>query len=103
MAILLVNCPQFLIAQLGVWKAGAIAALINPQYTGAELEHMLGECGASTTVVLSRYYDKVRSCQGHEGRIIAANVKDFLPAHPTTLVADNSLGHAQPPEDLVLL
>ena len=32
MAILLVNCPQFIIAQLGVWKAGAIAALLT---TGA--------------------------------------------------------------------
>jgi long-chain acyl-CoA synthetase len=52
-AILLINCPQFIIAQLGAWKAGAIPALINPLYTGSELEHMLAECGASTAVVLS--------------------------------------------------
>ena len=80
-ALLLPNCPQFIIAQLGVWKAGAIAAPINPLYTESELEHMLEVCGAKTAIVLSRFYDKVQPlCQCTElGCIIAANIKAYLP------------------------
>jgi long-chain acyl-CoA synthetase len=95
-AILLVNCPQFIVAQLGAWKAGAIPALINPLYTGSELEHMLEECGASTAVVLSRYYDKIRECRGGVRRIISANIKDFLPPHLRllfTLFREKKEGH----------
>ncbi|MGE5358457.1 MAG: AMP-binding protein, partial [Bacteroidales bacterium] len=38
-AIVLPNCPQAIIAQLGTWKAGAIAAPMNPLYTERELEY----------------------------------------------------------------
>jgi long-chain acyl-CoA synthetase len=80
-ALLLPNCPQFIIAQLGVWKAGAIAAPINPLYTESELAHMLDECGVKTAFVLSRFYDKVQPlCQCTElSCIIAANIKTYLP------------------------
>jgi long-chain acyl-CoA synthetase len=86
-ALLLPNSPQFIIAQLGVWKAGAIAALINPLYTESELQHMLDECGAKTAVVLSRFYDKVQPlCECTElSCIIAANIKTFLPPVLRTL------------------
>jgi long-chain acyl-CoA synthetase len=96
LAILLVNCPQFIIAQLGAWKAGAIAALINPLYTGSELEHMLAECGASTAVVFSRSYDKVQECRGTVRRIITANIKECLPTHLRimfTLLREKKEGH----------
>jgi long-chain acyl-CoA synthetase len=86
-ALLLPNCPQFVIAQLGVWKAGAIAAPINLLYTESELQHMLDECGAKTAIVLSRFYDKVQPlCQCTElGCIIAANIKTYLPPFLRTL------------------
>ncbi|HET9557269.1 MAG TPA: AMP-binding protein, partial [Actinomycetota bacterium] len=32
-ALLLPNCPQFLICELGAWKAGAILVPLNPIYT----------------------------------------------------------------------
>ena len=41
-ALLLPNSPQSIITQLGVWKAGGIAAPINPLYTEHELERLLG-------------------------------------------------------------
>ena len=56
-AIIMPNCPQYVIAELGIWKAGGIVASINPLYTEPELEHALGECGAETVVVLTRFYD----------------------------------------------
>ena len=85
-ALLLPNCPQFVIAQLGIWKASAIAVPINPLYTEDELVHMLNECGAETAVVLSRFYTKVQGLHSHNGsgrtnlkRVIATNIKVFFP------------------------
>lgn len=80
-ALLLPNCPQFIIAELGVWKAGAIAALINPLYTENELKQMLEECGAKTAIVLSRFYNKVQPlCKCTSlSLVIATNIKTYLP------------------------
>ena len=79
-AILLPNTPQALIAQLGVWKAGAIAAMLNPLYTEHELAHALAKCGAETAVVLTPFYDKVKALQPQTNihRVIATNVKEYL-------------------------
>ncbi|HKF67338.1 MAG TPA: AMP-binding protein, partial [Vicinamibacterales bacterium] len=52
-ALVLPNCPQFLIVELAVWKLGAILAPLNPLYTEAELETALGESGATIAVVLT--------------------------------------------------
>jgi long-chain acyl-CoA synthetase len=80
-ALVLPNVPQFLIAELGVWKAGAIAVPMNPLYTEYELEHCFRECGAETAVVLTRFYDKVKAIQSRTPlrRILATNIKEYLP------------------------
>lgn len=63
-ALLLPNCPQFLIAQFGAWKIGAIVAPINPTYTEREIEGPLREHGIETIVTLTRYYARVKGLQG---------------------------------------
>lgn len=80
-ALLLPNCPQSIITQLGVWKAGGIAVPINPLYTEHELERLLKECGAETAVVLTLFYKKIKSLQLSTGlrHVIATNIKEFLP------------------------
>src|SRR4030042_5792894 len=79
-ALLLPNSPQSIITQLGVWKAGGIAAPINPLYTEGELERLLNECGAETVVVLTRFYKKVKSLQPRTRvrYVIATNIKQYL-------------------------
>lgn len=80
-AIMMPNAPQYVIAELGVWKAGAIVASINPLYTGAELEHMFKECDAETVVTMSLFYEKIKEVQAKTPlkRVIVANIKDYLP------------------------
>ena len=80
-AILLPNCPQTMIAQFGAWKAGAIAAMMNPLYTVDELEELIKECGAEIVVVLTPFYKNLKSIQANCGlkKIIATNIKEFLP------------------------
>ncbi|HNS00764.1 MAG TPA: long-chain fatty acid--CoA ligase [Anaerolineae bacterium] len=80
-ALVMPNIPQFVVAEFGVWKAGAVAACINPLYTEYEMEHALNECGAETAVVMTLFYDKVKHVQSKTKvkRVIATSVKEHLP------------------------
>ena len=80
-AILMPNCPQYVIAEFAIWKAGGIVASINPLYTEPELEHALNECGAETVIVLTLFYNKVKAVQAKTPlkRIIATNIREYLP------------------------
>ena len=75
------NTPQFLIAEFGVWKAGAIAAPINPTYSDRELQLALSASGAEAVVVLNRFYEKLKAIQGQTSvrRFIATGIKEYLP------------------------
>jgi long-chain acyl-CoA synthetase len=97
-ALLLPNCPQIIIGQLGAWKAGAIVVPVNPLYTERELEHALVDCGVETALVLTSFYDKVKSLQPRTGlrRVIAANIKEYLPSLLRllfTLLKEKKEGH----------
>jgi len=80
-ALCLPNCPQFLIAELGAWKAGAIVCPLNPTYSERELEEALSASGAETVVVLNRYYEKLKAIQPRTSvrRLIASGIKEYLP------------------------
>jgi long-chain acyl-CoA synthetase len=51
--------PQFVIAQIGTWKAGAIAVAINPMNRERELEVLLVDSGARVLVCLESLYRDV--------------------------------------------
>ena len=79
--LLLPNCPQFFIVELGAWKLGAIAAPMSPIYTEHELEGPIREHGIETLVTLTRFYQRVKQVQPRTGlrRVIATNIKDHFP------------------------
>jgi long-chain acyl-CoA synthetase len=79
--LLLPNCPQFFVAELGAWKIGAIVAPLNPIYTEHELEGPIRENGIDTIVALTRYYNRVKRLQPRTGlkHIIATNIKEYFP------------------------
>ncbi len=60
-AVYLQNVPQFVIAQLGTWKAGGIAVSINPMNRERELELLLKDSGARVLVCLESLYRDVAS------------------------------------------
>ncbi len=97
-ALLLPNCPQFVIGQLGAWKAGAVVVPLNPLCTEHELLHMLADCGAETALVLTPFYDKVKALQPQTSlcRVIATNIKEYLPRHlrfAFSLLKEKKEGH----------
>ena len=97
-ALLLPNCPQFIIAELGVWKAGATVCPLNPIYTERELEEALTNCAPETMVTLTLFYNRIKSIQPNTKlkRVIATNIKEFLPPVLRllfTLVKEKKEGH----------
>jgi long-chain acyl-CoA synthetase len=80
-AVLLPNCPQFLVCELGAWKAGAILVPLNPIYTEQELEGALARTGAGTIVVLTPFYGRVKAVQARTAltTVVATNIKEYLP------------------------
>lgn len=60
-AVVTQNDPEFLIAQLGTWKRGAILVPLNPMFKAKELDYHLGDSGARALVGLASYYDAHRA------------------------------------------
>ena len=83
-ALCLPNCPQFVIAEFGIWKAGGIVAPFNPGYSDREMEDALNATGAETLVVLNRFYERLKAIQPRTSvkRLIPTAIKEYL---PTTL------------------
>ncbi len=80
-ALVLPNCPQFLIAELGAWKAGATVLPLNPLYTGGELIEPLRTAGVEIAVTLTPFYSHVKEIQRQTPvkRVIATSIKEYLP------------------------
>lgn len=50
-AIMLPNCPQYVISYYGILQAGGIVTQLNPMLVGKELEYILNDSGAETIVI----------------------------------------------------
>ncbi len=60
-ALMLPNCPQYVIAYYGAQRAGAVVVQINPLYTPRELAYILNNSGAETVVVADALYPVVQA------------------------------------------
>lgn len=80
-ALVLPNSPQFLIAEIGAWKAGATVLPLNPLYTGSELSAPLRSAEVKVVVTLTPFYRRLKEIQPETSvtRIIATNIKEYLP------------------------
>jgi long-chain acyl-CoA synthetase len=80
-ALVMPNTPQFLIAEIGAWKAGATVLPLNPLYTGPELVEPLRSASVEIVVTLTPFYRKLKDIQSQTRvkRIIATNIKEYLP------------------------
>ena len=80
-ALVLPNSPQFLIAELGAWKAGATVLPLNPLYTSSELVEPLKAADVEVVVTLTPFYQRLKEIQRETAirRIIATSIKEYLP------------------------
>src|SRR5438552_8697816 len=81
LALLLPNCPQFVIGFYGALRAGAVVVPCNPLYTAPELRRQLADSEAETLVALSRLHAVARAARdGTSVRtVILTNIKEHFP------------------------
>jgi long-chain acyl-CoA synthetase len=80
-AVYLQNVPQFVLATVAAWKAGAVMVPVNPMYRARELEEILRDSGAVALIALeSLYADVAGSVVGNTGvrAVITTSELDLL-------------------------
>ena len=80
-AIMLPNCPQFIIAAYAAWRIGAVVVCCNPLYVEREVEHLVNDSETETFIVMSALYERVKSVRPNTPlkRVIVTNVKEYFP------------------------
>jgi long-chain acyl-CoA synthetase len=53
-AIMLPNCPQYIVAAFAILRLGAVVVNINPVYTARELQNVATDSGATVLITLDR-------------------------------------------------
>jgi long-chain acyl-CoA synthetase len=101
-ALVMPNCPQFVVAELGAWMVGALVAPVNPTYPDDELAGLLTRAGAGVVVALAPFYERVKTVQGRTPvrHVIVAHVRDALPwlkGWLFRIARESKEGHGTPP------
>ncbi len=60
-AVMLPNCPQYVVAFHGILRAGATVAQVNPLYTPRELAQLVADAGAEVIIVADALYPVVQA------------------------------------------
>jgi long-chain acyl-CoA synthetase len=86
-AIMLPNCPEFVIALYGALRIGAIPVNTNPMYVAREMREQLGDSGSETLVLLDQLFPRLREIHAatRVRRTIVVDVTEDLPWPARTL------------------
>jgi len=78
--IMFPNVTQYLVAMLGVLRAGFVVVNINPLYTPRELEHQLNDSQASVLVLSENFAHIYQQIAGHTSlkQVIVSSLGDLL-------------------------
>jgi long-chain acyl-CoA synthetase len=60
-AVMLPNCPQYVVSFFATVRLGAIVTQINPMYVEREIGHILNDSGAETIIVYADVYERVKA------------------------------------------
>ena len=92
-AIYTQNNPQFLVAQYGAWKRGAIVVPLNPMLKAKELDYHLNDSGAKVLVCLESLYEGVAKetvPDTNVEHVFTTSELDFLPEdEPPEILAES--------------
>ncbi len=90
-ALLLPNCPQFLIAFFGSLKAGAIPVPLNPAYVARELHNIFADASPKIVVAVDGVLQRVR--EAAEGttveHLVVTYMRDYLSPLMSLMVTVN--------------
>ena len=79
-AILMPNCPQFVVSYLGILYLGGIVTAISPLYTAKELQFQLKDSGSIVIVTLDLFLENIRKVRGKTDlkHVVVSSVADAL-------------------------
>jgi long-chain acyl-CoA synthetase len=80
-ALVMPNCPQYVIAYYATVRLGAVVVGNNPLYTKREMEHQLRDCGANVVIVLDLLHSDFADVFRAVGvdHVIVARLNDYMP------------------------
>jgi long-chain acyl-CoA synthetase len=81
-ALLLPNCPQYVIAYYAALRLGAVVVPVNPLNTERELEYIFRHAGVRAAValnLLAARLEKAKERAGAPEKVIYTSLADFLP------------------------
>ena len=84
-AILLANCPEFVVIDFALIKAALIRVPVNPRYAGPEIEFILDHSAASVLVTSAAFAGIVASVRPALPSLKAVITVDALPGIPDAL------------------
>ncbi|MBU0465591.1 MAG: AMP-binding protein [Proteobacteria bacterium] len=76
------NCIQWVVAYLGIQKAGAVLVPVSPIYTSHEIKYMINNSGAQTIICMDTNFGYVKEIfkSTQLKQAIVTNLVDLLPA-----------------------
>lgn len=80
-AVMLPNCPQYVISYYAILRLGAVVVQTNPLYTERELEHQLKDAGAQTIIALKPLFPRIHNVKKLTPIVntILTGIEDYLP------------------------
>jgi long-chain acyl-CoA synthetase len=80
-ALVMPNCPQYIVAFYATVRLGAVVVGNNPLYTDREMEHQLRDCGAKVVIVLDLLYSDFADVFETVGidHVVVARLNDYMP------------------------
>ncbi|WP_414505762.1 AMP-binding protein [Streptomyces sp. NEAU-L66] len=104
-AVMLQNTPHFVLALLGVWKAGGVVVPVNPMYKSAEMRHILDDAEVSAVICSDRTWDgflRVTAAGAPSVRIVlTAHERDLQTRDDQRVLHGERLGPQQDADDLL--
>jgi len=87
-ALMLPNCPEFVIAFYGTLRIGAVPVNTNPMYVSREMKEQFEDSGCETVVLLDQFYPRLREIHAatRVRRVIVVDVAASLPWYARPLV-----------------
>jgi long-chain acyl-CoA synthetase len=90
-ALMLPNCPQFIIAYYGVLEAGGVVVNVSPLHVERELEYEFNDSGSETLIYLDLFDARIQAVKGSTPlkRLIVTGITDYMetPVDPSVAKA----------------
>ncbi|MCI0687599.1 MAG: AMP-binding protein [Sporichthyaceae bacterium] len=88
-AMVLPNCPEFVLTFFAALRLGAIAVPLNPEFSASELRYRLADCEAEIVVAAESSYELVSAARAGTALrdVVVAPLTEFLPRRVRTRMA----------------